>query len=201
MILLPHTALRSGPHSSIVAKDARMPLLPRILLLRRRVNRGPGQPPARLRLAGTFLTAAVTAALVARQPAAFANAIILHSFSPPSSVADSERALRRRVARAEAQGMESLFGSDSARRRRSIPPDMRRLIVNLKAEYPGLNPNDISRVCYVRFGRRTVRKTVNASRRRSPYRCASCAASRLTTSSRSAGTRGRGDDPASALRD
>jgi hypothetical protein len=88
--------------------------------------------------------------------------------------------------------MESLFGSDATRRRRSIPPDMRRLIVDVKAEYPGLNPNEISRVCYVRFGRRPVRKTVNASRRRSPYRCASCAASRLTTSSRSAGTRAAG---------
>jgi hypothetical protein len=33
-------------------------------------------------------------------------------------------------------------------------------VVGLKAEYPGLNPNEISRVCYVRFGRRQVRKTV-----------------------------------------
>jgi len=37
---------------------------------------------------------------------------------------------------------------------------MRRLIVDLKAEHPGLNPNEISRVCYVRFGRRPARKTV-----------------------------------------
>jgi hypothetical protein len=62
--------------------------LPRISILRGWVNRGPGdRPPARLRSAGTFLTAAVTAALVARQPAAFADAIILHSFSPPSVTA------------------------------------------------------------------------------------------------------------------
>src|SRR5215211_5748270 len=54
-------------------------------LLGRWMNREPGSlSPARLRLAGTFLTAAVTAALVARQPAAFADAIILHSFSLPS---------------------------------------------------------------------------------------------------------------------
>ena len=73
--------------------------------------------------------------------------------------ASSGRTLRRRAARFEAEGMESLFGSDAARRRR-LPPAMRRLIVDLKAEHPGLNPNEISRVCYVRFGRRPARKTV-----------------------------------------
>ena len=55
--------------------------------------------------------------------------------------------------------MESLFGSESARRRR-LPPAMRRLILDLKSEHPGLNPSEISRVCYVRFGRRPARKTV-----------------------------------------
>jgi putative transposase len=55
--------------------------------------------------------------------------------------------------------MESLFGSETARRRK-LPPALRRLIVDLKAEHPGLNPNEISRVCYVRFGRRPARETV-----------------------------------------
>jgi transposase len=72
----------------------------------------------------------------------------------------SERTLRRKAARFEAEGMESLFGSEAARGRKRIPPGMRRLVVDLKAEYPGLNPNEISRVCYVRFGRRPARKTV-----------------------------------------
>ena len=72
----------------------------------------------------------------------------------------SGRTLRRRAARFEAEGMESLFGSDAARRRKKLPPAMRRLIVDLRAEYPGLNPNEISLVCYVRFGRRPARKTV-----------------------------------------
>ena len=30
----------------------------------------------------------------------------------------------------------------------------------MKAEHPGLNPHEISRICYVRFGRRPARKTV-----------------------------------------
>ena len=71
----------------------------------------------------------------------------------------SGRTLRRKAARFEAEGMESLFGSETARRRR-LPPAMRRLILDLKAEHPGLNPSEISRVCYVRFGRRPARKTV-----------------------------------------
>ena len=73
--------------------------------------------------------------------------------------AASERTLQRRAARFEAEGMESLFASETARRRR-LPPSMRRLIVDLKAEHPGLNPNEIAAICYVRFGRRPARKTV-----------------------------------------
>jgi hypothetical protein len=37
---------------------------------------------------------------------------------------------------------------------------MRWLILDLKAEHPGLNLNEISRVCYARFARRPARKTV-----------------------------------------
>ena len=42
--------------------------------------------------------------------------------------------------------MESLFGSEAARKRKTLPPAMRRLIVDLKAEHPGLNRNEISRL-------------------------------------------------------
>jgi putative transposase len=73
--------------------------------------------------------------------------------------ASSGRTLRRRAARFEAEGMESLFDSEAARRRR-LPPGVRRLVVDLKAEYPAFNPNEISRICYVRFGRRPACKTV-----------------------------------------
>jgi putative transposase len=55
--------------------------------------------------------------------------------------------------------MESPFGSEAAKRR-GLPPDVRRLVVDLKAEYPGFNPNEIANACYVRFGRRPARKTV-----------------------------------------
>jgi hypothetical protein len=74
--------------------------------------------------------------------------------------AASERTLQRRVARFEAEGMESLFGSEHARRRQ-LPPAVRRLIVDLKAEHPGFNLNEIAgAVYYVRYGRRPDHKTV-----------------------------------------
>jgi putative transposase len=73
--------------------------------------------------------------------------------------AASERTLQRRAAVFDAEGMESLFGSEHAKPRR-LPPSMRRLIVDLKAGHPGLNPNEISRICYVRFGRGPARKTI-----------------------------------------
>ena len=75
--------------------------------------------------------------------------------------ASSGRTLRRKASRFEAEGMESLFGSEAARRRKKkIPPGMRRLIVDLKAEHPPLKPNEIATICYVRFGRRPDLKTV-----------------------------------------
>src|SRR5215211_5145187 len=82
------------------------------------------------------------------------------SQSAKETGAASERSLQRRAARFEAEGMESLFGSEAAKKRKRLPPSVRRLIVDLKAEHPALNPNEIAAICYVRFGRRPDRKTV-----------------------------------------
>src|SRR5215210_3923758 len=71
----------------------------------------------------------------------------------------SERTLQRKVARFEAEGMESLFGSERAWRRR-LSPAIRRLVVDLKAEYPPFNLNEIANAVYVGFGRRPEHKTV-----------------------------------------
>jgi len=49
--------------------------------------------------------------------------------------------------------MEGLFETEKARRRR-LPPDVRRLIVDLKAEYPPFNLNEIANVVCACFGRR-----------------------------------------------
>ena len=101
----------------------------------------------------------------------------------------SGRTLRRRAARFDAEGMDSLFGSEAGRRRR-LPPAMRRLIVDLKAEHPALNPNEIASATCVSVAARPARRS-SASSRKSPSRLGSCAASRPTTRSPSAGTAGR----------
>jgi hypothetical protein len=72
--------------------------------------------------------------------------------------AASERTLQRRTARFDAEGMESLFGSEHARRK-MLPPALRRLVVDLKAEYPRFNLNEIANAVYVRFGRRPDQAT------------------------------------------
>ena len=71
----------------------------------------------------------------------------------------SERSLYRRVSRFGSEGMDSLFATERAKRR-TLPPSAGRLVVDLKAEHPGLNPNEIARICYVRFGRRPDYRTV-----------------------------------------
>ena len=73
--------------------------------------------------------------------------------------AASERTLQRRTKRFEAEGVESLFGSEGARHRR-LSPAVARLIVDLKAEYPSFNLNEVANACYVLFGRRPDHKTI-----------------------------------------
>lgn len=79
----------------------------------------------------------------------------------------SERTLYRRAARFEAEGMESLFDAPAAKRRR-LPPSLRRLIVDLKAEHPALSLGEIANVCYVCSGRRPSKSTVKRVLREEP---------------------------------
>ena len=71
----------------------------------------------------------------------------------------SERTLYRRVGDFEREGMDSLFAAQKAKRRR-LPPATRRLIVDLRAEYPPFNLNEIANIAYVVFGRRPDVRTV-----------------------------------------
>lgn len=64
----------------------------------------------------------------------------------------SERTLQRRIQSFETEGREGLFETEKARRRR-LPPNIRRLIVDLKAEYPPFNLNEIANVVRACFGR------------------------------------------------
>lgn len=73
-----------------------------------------------------------------------------------------ERTLYRRIERFEREGMLSLFATDPATagaKRRGLELHIRRMIVDLKAEHPKLNANEIANIVYVRTGRRLGRHT------------------------------------------
>jgi hypothetical protein len=73
-----------------------------------------------------------------------------------------ERTLYRRVERFERDGMMGLSTTDPAAaraRRRGPEPSIRRMIVELKAEHPRLNDNEIANIVYVRTGRRLGKHT------------------------------------------
>ena len=73
----------------------------------------------------------------------------------------SERVLYRRVVAFREEGMGSLFASPKVKRR-VLPPSIRRKIVDLKAEHPPLNLEEIANICGTLFGRRPDGHTVKA---------------------------------------
>jgi len=66
-----------------------------------------------------------------------------------------ERTLRRKAARFDAHGMRSLFELDPppVGDKRRLPPEVRRAILELKAEYPAFGLREIARICRERFDR------------------------------------------------
>jgi putative transposase len=78
-----------------------------------------------------------------------------------TEVGVSERTLYRKIAAFQEDGMRSLFEAPKAKRR-VLPPAIRRKIVDLKAEHPPLNLEEIANVCGVLFGRRPDGQTVKA---------------------------------------
>lgn len=73
----------------------------------------------------------------------------------------SERVLYRKIAAFREKGMESLFASPRAKRR-VLPLAIRRAIIDLKAEHPPLNQEEISNICEKLFGRRPDGHTIKA---------------------------------------
>lgn len=71
----------------------------------------------------------------------------------------SERVLYRRIAAFREDGMAGLFVTPKAKRR-VLPPAIRRKIVDLKAEHPPLNLEEIANICGALFGRRPDGHTV-----------------------------------------
>ena len=68
-------------------------------------------------------------------------------------VGTSESTLYRRLDRFAEEGMEAHFDVPTAKRR-SLPPAVRRLILDLNAEHPPFNFNEIANVVRAAFGRK-----------------------------------------------
>lgn len=76
----------------------------------------------------------------------------------------AERTLDRKADSFDEQGMVSLFASKPRKQpevsARSLPPDMRQLIVDLRFELPTMSLREIAQICEVRFGRRPSHNSV-----------------------------------------
>ena len=70
-----------------------------------------------------------------------------------------ERTIYRKIERFEHGGPRGLFSTEEVKRQ-VLPPSIRRTIVDLKAEHPALNNNEIKNIVYVRTGRRLGDHTV-----------------------------------------
>ena len=76
----------------------------------------------------------------------------------------AQRTLSRKADEFERDGMQSLFAEHSPREQgetsRTLPLDMRQLIVDLHAEAPFMSWREIAEVCYIRSGRKPSHNSV-----------------------------------------
>lgn len=71
-----------------------------------------------------------------------------------------QRTLYRQAARFAREGMASLFGPPRVERHRTLPEEIQRAILTLKAEHPAFHFHEIATICGVQFGRRPSHHTV-----------------------------------------
>jgi hypothetical protein len=79
----------------------------------------------------------------------------------------SASTLNRKLDRFAEEGMESLFDAPAAKRR-NLPPAVRHLVVDLQAEYPAFNLNEIANMVRAAFGRKLDVRSGLSSLRRAP---------------------------------
>jgi hypothetical protein len=73
------------------------------------------------------------------------------------------RSIHRKAKRFDQEGLVSHFVGGRPQRpedRRLLPPPLRRLIVDLKAEHPAFRLGDIAQICFVASGRRPSPHTI-----------------------------------------
>ncbi len=75
-----------------------------------------------------------------------------------------QRTLARKADEFERYGMQSLFASEeqggARETSKSLPPEMRQLIVDLHFELPTMSWREIAEICYIRYGRKPDHKNV-----------------------------------------
>jgi len=92
--------------------------------------------------------------------------VVLFGFTPAERAHQTgsvARTIHRKADRFSAHGIASLFaGFRDVKQadRRMLPPHLRQLIVDRKAEYPALTPHELATLCYVAAGRRPSSHTV-----------------------------------------
>src|SRR5262249_51113441 len=128
----------------------------------------------------------IMAAIPAQRTYELLRPIVLFGRTPAERARETgvpERTLRRKADRFDAVGMASLFepAAPAATDRRALPAEIRQAILDLKAEYSPLRPNEIATICECRFhrpvGHHTVQRVLaggppaaTAPRRYPPYR-------------------------------
>ncbi len=76
---------------------------------------------------------------------------------------ENARTIARKVDRFDQQGMLGLFPAQNREPKedpRSLPPPMRQLIVDLRAEVPHMSLREIAEICQIRYGRRPSHHSV-----------------------------------------
>ncbi len=89
--------------------------------------------------------------------------VVLFGHSPAERAHQTgapQRTVYRQAARFEREGMASLFGPPKVERHRTLPEDIQRAILVLKAEHLAFHPHEIATICGVQFGRRPSHHTV-----------------------------------------
>jgi transposase len=90
--------------------------------------------------------------------------VVLFGLSPAERARQTrtpQRTLYRQADRFEREGMRSLFEKRvTIEKHKALPEEVRKAILDLKAEYPQFRPHEIKTICYVRFGRSVGHHTV-----------------------------------------
>ncbi len=90
--------------------------------------------------------------------------VVLFGQSPAERARETgvpRRTVYRQADRFEREGMGSLFDDRAPiEKHKALPEQIRKAIIELKAEYPEFRPHEIATICYVRFGRSVSHHTV-----------------------------------------